>query len=578
MKSSDYIVKYLYSQGIDTVFEVIGGMTTHLIDSLARFKKIKIVPVRHEQSASFAVDAYGRMKGRPCFAMATSGPGAVNLLTGIGSCYFDSTPGIFITGQVNTYEQRGDRKVRQSGFQETDIVSIAKPVCKAAWQISTPEEIPHVFERALEIACSDRPGPVLIDIPMDMQRCSVPDSMPKKQQCDNTLSFDGFAINGVLELLSDLKKAKKPLILAGGGVRASKSAEEFRTVVRQLGIPVVNSLMGVDVLDYHSEHRCGLIGSYGNRWANKALGESDFLIVMGSRLDIRQTGSDKSFFTKDRIVWHIDCDESEIGAQVKGCKGIVSHLKPFLGKLAEIAKIELPDGFVCNEWIGEISEYKKAWPDVDELKNINGINPNFFLHKLSTFSKSASAYITDVGQHQMWAAQSLELTKNQRFLTSGGMGAMGFALPAAIGVCFARPGKPVVVIAGDGGMQMNIQELETVFHNKLSVKIVVLNNSCLGMVRQFQESYFSSLYQSTVTGYSAPDFVKIAKAYGINGRKISLPEDIDSGLQSLWGDAEEPYLLEVAIDPSANVYPKIAFGYPLTEMEPFVSPIEMECT
>lgn len=577
MKSSDYIVKYLYSRGVDTVFEVIGGMTTHLIDSLARDEKIKIVPMRHEQGAAFAVDAYGRMKGKPCFAMATSGPGATNLLTGIGSCFFDSTPGIFITGQVNTYEQKGFKAVRQSGFQETDIVSIAKPICKAAWKISTPDEIPEVLEKALRESCSDRPGPVLIDIPMDMQRCNLPDQIPDKIE-DEILSCNDLTVEKIKNLLKDLSEAKKPLILAGGGIHASRSLNEFRKLVGLLKIPVVNSLMCVDGLESSSPFRCGLIGSYGNRWANKALGESDFLIVLGSRLDVRQTGSDKDFLTKNRIVWHIDCEDGEIGSQVKGCKGIVSHLAPFFSKMIEIAETNVPESSNWKDWLKKIYNFKATWPDVDELKEISGINPNFFLHQLSRFSNDASAFIADVGQHQMWAAQSLDLNANQRFLTSGGMGAMGFALPAAIGASIAIPDKPVVVIAGDGGMQMNIQELETVFHNNLPVKIIVINNSCLGMVRQFQESYFSSLYQSTKTGYSSPNFVKIAKAYGLMAGRISKTDEIESGLEDLWKDPLEPYLLEVVVDPAANVYPKIAYGYPLTEMEPFVEPIEMECT
>jgi acetolactate synthase-1/2/3 large subunit len=578
LKSSDFIVRYLFSQGLDTVFEVIGGMTTHLIDSLARFEKIKIVPMKHEQSASFAVDAYGRIKGIPCFAMATSGPGAINLLTGIGSCYFDSVPAIFLTGQVNTFEQKRKSKIRQSGFQETDIVSMAKPICKAVWKISKPEDIPSVLEKALKTACSDRPGPVLIDIPMDMQRCCVNAKIPDKfEQCEASVTRQ-LKSDKIHELFNGLIKAKRPLILAGGGLRASKSVEKFRALVEQLKIPVVNSLMGVDSLEFLSPFHCGLIGSYGNRWANLALGKSDFLIVLGSRLDIRQTGSDKSFLTKDRIVWHVDCDENEIGAQVKGCKTLLSHLDPFMEKMIEIAKSEYSDGLRCKDWLEEIEDLKRAYPDTDELKDITGINPNIFFHKLSNFSKAASTYIADVGQHQMWAAQSLELTSAQRFITSGGMGAMGFALPASIGACFAIPGKPVVAIAGDGGMQMNIQELETVFRNKLPVKIVVINNSCLGMVRQFQESYFSRRYQSTIQGYSSPDFVKVAQSYGIESCCISLPEEMEFGLKKLWDKPLEAYLLEVKIDSFANVYPKIAFGYPLTNMEPFVKPIEMECT
>lgn len=577
MKSSDYIIRYLHARGVEVVFEVIGGMTTHLIDSLCLFEKIKVIPMHHEQSAAFAVDAYGRIKGKPCFAMATSGPGALNLLTGIGSCFFDSTPGIFITGQVNTYELKGERKVRQSGFQETDIVAVANPICKAAWQISRPEEIPAALEEAYDCSVTGRPGPVLIDIPMDQQRCSLPDTFPEiKMPIPDPLSVE--AEKGIHELIKDLEKSRKPLILAGGGLRSAQVVAEFRKMLTSLQIPVVNSLMCVDALEYQSPLRVGMIGSYGNRWANKALGESDLLIVLGSRLDVRQTGSDKEYLTKNRVVWHVDCDKEEINSQVKGCRPIVAHLSSFIGRMSELVKQYDFDQTKWQDWADEIVSYKTKWPDTAELNDITGINPNAFFHRLSEFSGAAAVFVADVGQHQMWAAQSLELGSQQRFITSGGMGAMGFALPGAIGAAVALPGDPVVAIVGDGGMQMNIQELQTIKRNNLPVKIVVINNASLGMVRQFQESYFSSRFQSTVNGYSAPDFKKVSEAYGIDALSVSGAEDVEAGLQSMWKNPSEPFLLEVKIDPKANVYPKIAYGYPLTEMEPFVAPIEMECT
>lgn len=577
MKSSDYIVKYLHARGVEVVFEVIGGMTTHLIDSLSQIQKIRVMPMHHEQSAAFAVDVYGRIKGKPCFAMATSGPGALNLLTGIGSCFFDSTPGIFITGQVNTYEQKGDKRVRQSGFQETDIAAVAAPLCKAVWQIKQPEEIPVVLEEAFDLACAGRPGPVLIDVPMDMQRCNLPDTLFENRllmipECDEN------ALSSIDEMFCELTNAQKPLILAGGGVRAAQAVGAFRELVQFLGLPVVNSLMCVDALESSSPLRVGLIGSYGNRWANKALGESDFLIVMGSRLDVRQTGSDKAYLTKNRTVWHIDCDQEEIGAQVPGCKSVLGHLRSVIAKMLHLVKEGAVTGNRWSEWISQISEFRAKWPDTDELKDIDGINPNVFIHKLSVCSQTASTFVTDVGQHQMWAAQSIDLGENQRFITSGGMGAMGFALPGAIGAAVALPGQPVVAIIGDGGMQMNIQELQTIKRNYLPVKIVVINNESLGMVRQFQESYFSSRFQSTVIGYSAPNFKKVAEAYGLHAWTIERNEEVESGLKALWRNPMEPFLLEVKISPTANVYPKIAYGYPLTEMEPFVSPVEMECT
>jgi acetolactate synthase-1/2/3 large subunit len=373
-----------------------------------------------------------------------------------------------------------------------------------------------------------------------------------------------------------INSAKRPLILVGGGVRSARAEEQFRKFVELLRVPVVCSLMGLDAISSDSKKRIGLIGTYGNRWANMALGSCDVLIVIGSRLDIRQTGADTKFFKADRTIFHVDCEPGEVNNRVTGCIGILAQLDEFLtfaNEVAESCAFEARDA-----WLKEILAWKDTFPDTSELKDIDGINPNQFMHQLSAFSREAGAYVVDVGQHQMWAAQSLSITNGQRFLTCGGMGAMGFGLPAAIGACFALPDQPVVMIAGDGSFQLNIQELETVTRNNLPLKMIVVNNKCHGMVRQFQESYFSGRYQSTMWGYSAPDFSAVAKAYGIDSYTVSNESDVDIALKTLWARPYEPGLLQVMIDPRANAYPKIAFGHPLTEMEPHAKPLAMEAT
>lgn len=573
MKVSDYIADFLYAQNVNRVFEVVGGMITHLVDSLNRQGKIQIVSVHHEQAAAFAAEAVARMTGVPGVAMATSGPGATNLLTAIGSCYFDSTPAVFITGQVNIEEQKGNRPIRQLGFQETDIVSMALPITKAAWRVRSSEDIPLIFEQAFTCALSGRPGPVLIDIPMNIQRAEIAAKIPMQVSAADVEEPDIQAIN---EMFIDLKTSRRPLMLVGGGIRSARVADLFREFVDQVKIPVVNSLMAVDALPYGHHLRVGLIGSYGNRWANMVIGRADFLLVLGSRLDIRQTGSDTGAFKGNRTIYHVDCEEGEINNRVKGCKAILAHLRPFL---VEALQRSIGETFSKRpEWLAEIAEIRRSWPDTSELNGTPGINPNKFMHQLSFVCGHAAAFVVDVGQHQMWAAQSLELASTQRFLTTGGMGAMGFALPAAIGTAMARPGNPVVMIAGDGGFQLNIQELQTVAHHHLPVKMVVLNNKCYGMVRQFQQSYFDERYQSTYWGYSAPDFAQIAQAYGIDSHSVDSPVEVQSALEEMWVDPKAPFLLQVMIDPFTNVYPKIAFGHPITEMEPFVKPIEMEGT
>jgi acetolactate synthase-1/2/3 large subunit len=346
-------------------------------------------------------------------------------------------------------------------------------------------------------------------------------------------------------------------------------------MVDKLGVPVVSSLMGLDALPFDDPRRVGFIGTYGNRWANIALAQADVLLVLGSRLDIRQTGADTDSFAAGRPIHHVDCDPGELNNRVLGCRTTVAQLEPFMACVNELAsRRDLPS---FDGWRGEISELEARWPDTGELPGVPGINPNDLMHRIARRSRAAAAFIADVGQHQMWAAQSLELGADQRFLTSGGMGAMGSGLPLAVGACIAA-GAPVVLVAGDGGFQLNLQELQTVARNRLPMKIVILNNRSHGMVRQFQESYFEGRYQSTSWGYSAPDFVAVAAAFGIAASRVDDEQELDEATDELWRDRDAPYLLEVAIDTSANAYPKIAFGHPISEMEPFVAPKAMEST
>ena len=572
MKASDFIAEFLMKKGIKSVFELSGGMITHILDSLNQKTDINIITMHHEQGAAFAAEGYGRVTGLPGVALATSGPGATNLLTGIGSCYFDSTPAIFITGQVNRHELKGDREIRQLGFQETDIVTMAKPITKACFQINDPNDIPNVLESAFKIALEGRPGPVLVDIPMDVQRVQIEDI----SFIENNVRDLEIEPNILENLIEDIKIAKRPLILSGRGIKASKSQALFDEFIKKTEIPVITTLLGLDTISYDNLQRVGFIGSYGNRWANIAFGECDLLIVLGSRLDIRQTGADTKFI-EERKIYHIDCEKGEVNNRVKGCEAIITDLNFFF---EEFKKSVTNISFILKEeWNNHINDLKVMWPDINELTP-KGINPNIFMHLLSNKSKKAKVYLADVGSHQMWAAQSLELYNDQQFLTSGGMGAMGFSLPAGIGASVALNKKPVIVLVGDGCMQINIQELQTIVRNKLPIKIVVLNNRTLGMIRQFQDSYFESRYQSTYWGYDAPNFAKVAIAYGIDAKTIENMNEIENAIDWFWSkeNEDQPQLLQVMIDPHTNTYPKIAFGRPITEMEPFAKPIAMEAT
>ncbi|NQU32569.1 MAG: thiamine pyrophosphate-binding protein, partial [Bacteroidetes bacterium] len=555
MKVTTFIAQFLTNKGIKLIFELQGGMITRIIDEFHRLGEITIASMHHEQAAAFAVDAYSRITNKPGVAIATSGPGATNLITGIGSCYYDSVPAIFITGQVNLSEQKGDRSVRQIGFQETDITSIVQPITKASYAIKDADEIPVVFEKAYQLAIHGRPGPVLIDIPMDIQNTEI-NNMRLNDHRGDVFPKSGRTHIFLDQLIAELKYAKAPLVLAGRGIQTAGATSSFLKFIEKYNLPAVTSLLGLDVIPYNHPNRIGFIGTYGNRWANFALGTCDVLLVLGSRLDLRQTGSDVKFFKKGKKIFHVDIEPSELNNRIKNCIILEADVKVFLNEINLLSGIKIK----VNNWRQVIRGKYLERKDIDELGFIKGINPNIFIHQLAHVSKLAKVIIADVGNNQMWVAQSYEVGKNQRFITSGGMGAMGYSLAAAIGACFASENLPVIAITGDGGMQINIQELQTIRRNNLPIKIVILNNHCLGMIRQFQDSYFDSCYQSTVWGYDAPDFETVAIAYGIDAYSISTIEEIEDGLKMLWKKPDQPFLLNVSLDVHTNVYPKIAFG------------------
>lgn len=564
--------------GVTYVFELVGGMITVLLDSMHQNPRLKVVSMHHEQGAGFAAEGFARAAGRPAVAMATSGPGATNLLTAIGSCYFDSTPVVFITGQVNRHELRQDGHGRQGGFQETDIVSMSKPVTKWSKTVMDPETFRADLAQAFAIAKGGRPGPVLLDIPMDVQRALIPasrnvatDNPEVSSSSSHTAARSAF----VDRLQAALSKSERPLILAGGGVRSAGVVDEFRRAAHLWGIPVVTSLLGVDVIPEESPLRVGFLGSYGNRWANWAIAEADLLLVLGSRLDVRQTGSDVEGFGKGRSIFHVDVDESELNHHVPGCDTLHEDLASFVPYAMPLLA-SVTTG--TERWLAEIAERKTAWPDTDENVPESGINPNLAVRQLGRAWTDVGAWVTDVGQHQMWAAQSLELGSAQRFLTSGGMGSMGFGLPAAIGASLGIPAGAVGLVAGDGGIQCNIQELQTLVRLQLPVRVVIFDNGCLGMVRQFQESYFDSRYYSTKWGYSAPDFCAVARAYGIPAWHADTHDDLTKAAAEIAAAGDGPALLHVNISDALNAYPKMAFGRPFGSMEPSVTPTEMEGT
>lgn len=570
IKISDYIIEFLLSKNINKTFGYIGGAIAHIYHSIDKYKEMEIINCIHEQGAGFAAEGYARITGKSGVAFATSGPGATNLITPIGSCYFDSVPTMFITGQVNTYEYKYDKPVRQIGFQETDIVSIIKPIVKYAVMVDKVEDIRYELEKAYYLSQEGRKGPVLVDIPMNIQRTEVDISSLKSFFDSNEyfeLENNKKEKNNIDEVVNLLKESKRPIILIGGGVRLSNASEELLSYVKKHSIPVVYSLMGKDAISEDYKYNLGLIGSYGNRYGNLALANSDLILVLGSRLDTRQTGTSLDTFAREAKIIQVDVDKNELGSKIKIDIEINSDVKDFITTLN---KYEI--NIDTTEWLKKLEEYKNKFSSTIGIDNNLKI-PNHVVSMISNYLTNENVCV-DVGQHQMWTAQSLNIKATQRVLFSGGMGAMGFALPSAIGACIGA-NKRTIVIAGDGGIQMNIQELEVIKRRKLPIKIFILNNKNLGMVRQFQELYFDKKYLGTIDDYSVPNLVEITKAYGIKARKIDDISKLGIELKDIFSN-NEPELINIELPVEmTTVEPKLIVNKPIEDMHPFISKDEL---
>jgi len=570
MKISDYVINTLAAQGVTHIFEVCGGALSHLLDSLYGRSDIRTISMHHEMAAAIAAEGYSRASENIGVAMATSGPGATNLITGIGSCYFDSIPCLFITGQVNTYEYKFSKPVRQIGFQETDIVNIVKPIVKYAVLVKDPHDMQELLEKSIIIAKTGRPGPVLIDLPLNIQRSIIePSTHSINKFHSNSVIPDEKIINKIKSLM---KNSSRPLILAGGGVRSSKSTKELFDFAHTTGIPVVVSLMGLDSFPHDDPLYVGMIGTYGNRYANLTIANADLIIALGTRFDTRQTGTKPETFARAAKIIHVDIDAHELNNKIKADIPINLDIKAFLDSLYMNSGNFNKKNY--STWIERISYFKWKY-SIDSYSENNSITPYELLKEVSKSLSDDAIICVDVGQNQMWAAQTLEIKKDQRFFTQGGMASIGSALPMAIGASFAKPDRMIIAITGDGGFQLNIQELQTIYYHNLPIKIILLNNSGYGMIRQFQEQYFEGRFQSSVIGYSNPDFQKVVSAYKISSRKISTIKEVKPALESLFCDSK-PGFLEVIIEAKFNVIPKLAVNKPVEDQEPELSREELQ--
>jgi acetolactate synthase-1/2/3 large subunit len=508
MKLTDYIAEELSRRGIEAIFGYTGGSIADLIDSIGRSNRVKFVENYHEQASAFAANAYAQITGRTGVALSSSGPGACNLIGGVANAFYDSIACVFITGNAHSLARAESPHIRQNAFQETDIVSIVRPITKHAVYINDPDRIRFELEKAFFTAHEGRKGPVLLDIPYNVQRENI---APESLAGFRPPAAPSYNFNAT-EVLDRLRRASRPVMLIGGGALGLR--REMLNFLEAVPLPVVASLRALDVVPH--DHKCflGFIGSYGHRYANLAVKHSDLLLILGSRLDERQMGTLKGDFAAQADIIQVDIDEYELGRKVDAALALKSDAGYFLREVLKAGFDSGPLGSPEYEpWLAVLSGWKNKFPSY--RAEVGEVEANGFIRRLTSALPTDAVICADVGQTQMCLAQAADLSRERRLLNSAGLGSMGYSLPASIGATYAVPGRPVVSFNGDGGVQMNIQELQTVARDGLPVQVVILNNRCLGMIRCLQEKLFDGRYFASVQGFSNPDFAKIAEAYGL---------------------------------------------------------------
>ena len=559
MTGAQAVIASLEAEGVDTLFGYPGGQAIKIYDALYDSKKIHHVLARHEQGATHMADGYARATGKVGVVLVTSGPGATNTVTGIATAYMDSVPLVVITGQVT----RG--VIGTDAFQESDIVGITMPVVKHSFLLQSTDDLTRTFREAFYIASTGRPGPVLIDIPSDLSSAEMVFHYPDKISLPSYRpTYKGNA-KQVRQAVTCIQESKRPLIYAGGGIVTSHACSELTELAERMQIPVVTSLMGKGAMRCSNPLNLGPVGMHGSKYANMAVTECDLLIAVGARFSDRVTGKVDEFAPHAKII-HIDIDPAEIGKIIDPAVPIVGDAKVVLGAINDrLEKTEAQP--VGTEWVKTVCEWRERWPlYTEDFEDFPGmIAPEVVLSHLSDkLDPEASIVTTEVGQHQMWAHQNIHREHARTFLSSGGLGTMGFGFPAAIGAKIGCPEDEVVCIAGDGSFQMNSQEMATAAINKVGVKVLIMDNRALGMVHQWQRLFYNERYSFTELDAN-PDFVKLADAYGWQAARISKPEEIDGALDAMLS-AEGPYLLDVQIPIDQTVYPMVAPGAPIDDI------------
>lgn len=559
MLGAEAIIASLEAEGVDTVFGYPGGQAIKIYDALYDSKKINHILARHEQGATHEADGYARATGKTGVVIVTSGPGATNTVTGIATAYMDSVPMVVITGQVPR------SVIGTDAFQESDIVGITMPIVKHSYLLQSCEDMTKTFREAFYIANSGRPGPVLIDIPSDLAGAEMVFEYPADVHIPSYKPTVKGNVRQIRQAVDMMKDAKRPIFYVGGGIIASHSEKELLSVAEKMQIPVVTTLMGKGAFPASNSLNLGHVGMHGSKYANYAITNADLLIAVGARFSDRVTGKLSEFAPHAKVI-HVDVDPAEIGKNRLPQIPIVGDAKIVLAGIEE--QLE-SDHFepITAEWLKQINQWRDAHPFYSPgLATPSGtISPEGALDLLSKMLDPENSIVTtEVGQHQMWAAQHIDREAPRSFLTSGGLGTMGFGFPAAIGAKVAYPEKEVICIAGDGSFQMNVQEMATAAIKNINVKVLLMNNSALGMVHQWQGLFYEERYSETVLPDN-PDFVMLSKAYGWQAETVKEPSELEVAMKRLL-EADGPALLDMRFDRSENVFPMVAPGAPLDDI------------
>lgn len=548
---SQLVLQTLKELGVEIIFGYPGGAMLPLYDAIHNFEGIQHILARHEQGATHEVEGYAKSSGKVGVVVVTSGPGATNAVTGIADAYLDSVPLLVFTGQV------GRQSIGKDAFQEADTVGITAPITKYNYQIRETADIPRIVTEAYYLARTGRPGPVEIDLPKDVSTLEVTEINDPSLNLPHYHESEKATDEQLQELLTELSVSKKPVVIAGGGINYSGSVDIFRAFVEKYQIPVVSTLLGLGTLPISHELQLGMAGMHGSYAANMALVEADYIINLGSRFDDRVV-SNPAKFAKNAVVAHIDIDAAELGKIVKTDIPILSDLKVALSRLLQLNKVKTD----FNDWIKTVTKNREKAPFTYEPQN-HDIRPQETIKLIGEYTQGDAIIVTDVGQHQMWVAQYYPYKNARQLITSGGMGTMGFGIPAAIGAKLAQPNKNVIVFVGDGGFQMTNQELALLNGYGIAIKVVLINNHSLGMVRQWQESFYEERRSQSVFDVE-PNFQLLAEAYGIKHVKLDNPRTLADDLKIITED--EPMLIEVLISKSEHVLPMIPAGLHNDEM------------